>query len=608
MNFQSPASLLWFLPIGGFILALYLLRMRRRDFVVPASFLWPERQDEVRANSLFQKLRFNWLWVLQLLALAFLVAGLARWQVRQENVKGQVTVLVVDASASMQSTDVAPSRFEEAKKRAAAYAQAMQVGDQIAVIEAGATPRVLIGLDQESAKVKQAIENLKGEQTPSDVGESLRLAMALVGRTEDAKVILLSDGCFEPLGSLSQGKAQVTYEQIGKSDENLAIQALGTAQTPKGLEAYVGIKNFGTKLNKTAVSVYADSRLIFSEEINLDAGQVVGRTMLVPTDAKIVRAKLSQGGFLKADDERLVPGNPSGAVRVLVVTKGNIFLETGLSLDSRVVVDKALAVPTGELAKSPGTGTYDLVIFDSMPEVAVKAPVVCTFGEGGSGSIVSVAGKVKSPPIVTSSSTGVMDGVSFADVYLDAVYTAQLKSGSRALAKTREGVLAAEKTSPKHQIYFAFDLLNSDFPLSISFPVLLANLVDLTMGEDSTGLSTIVTGQSVGLAARDSADLSVVDPAGTKTMIPALNGRYVLRNFSQTGVYQVGDGDQQKTYLVNLVSERESKIAPEAEVTLTGNKTVGTRVLERFADLWKPLIALMLAVLGLEWFIFMRRS
>lgn len=608
LNFQSPASLLWFLPVGGFILALYLLRMRRRDFVVPASFLWPERQDEVRANSLFQRLRFNWLWVLQLLALAFLVGGLARWQVRQENLKGQVTVLVVDASASMLASDVSPSRFAEAQKRAQAYAQSMQAGDQMAVIEVGSTPRVLTGLDNESAKVQNAISNLKSGEAPSDIGEALRLAMALVGQTEEARIILLSDGCFEPVSNIRQGKATLLYEAIGESDENLAVQALGTAQTPKGLEAYVGIKNFSSRPGNTAVSVYADDRLVFSEQLTIQPGQITGKTVQLPSDAQIVKASLSEGGFLKSDDVRYVPGNPSGAIRVLVITKGNIFLETGLSLDSRVVVDKALAVPASEVATASGQGTYDLVIFDSMPEVPVKAPVVCTFGEGGASSIVTIGGKSRSPNIVTTSSEGVLDGVSFQDVYLDDVYTAQVKSGARALSKTRQGVLVAERTSPKRQIYFAFDLLNGDFPLSVSFPVLLGNLVDLAVGEEASGLSLISTGQMVGLAARSQTPLELIDPTGKKTSVPPLDGRYVLRNFDQTGLYQVGSGEETKRFLVNLISERESDIAPESEIALSGGKTAGTRVLERFSDLWKPLVALMLAVLAFEWFVFMRRS
>jgi Ca-activated chloride channel homolog len=81
MNLVSPWSLLWALPLMGIVVALYLMRMRRRDVVVPASFLWPPRTDEVRANAPFQRLRFSWLLLLQLLALALLVLALV-WPAR----------------------------------------------------------------------------------------------------------------------------------------------------------------------------------------------------------------------------------------------------------------------------------------------------------------------------------------------------------------------------------------------------------------------------------------------------------------------------------------------------------------------------------------------
>src|SRR3954470_14408010 len=109
---------MWLLPLAGIIILLYLLRMRRRDIRVPASFLWPERTDEVRANALIQKLRFSWLLVLQLLALTLVVFAVAKPQTKQHGLAGEVTVLVVDASASMGATDVKPSRFEEAKRLA----------------------------------------------------------------------------------------------------------------------------------------------------------------------------------------------------------------------------------------------------------------------------------------------------------------------------------------------------------------------------------------------------------------------------------------------------------------------------------------------------------
>jgi Ca-activated chloride channel homolog len=608
MSFQSPLALLWFLPVGGFILALYLLRLRRRDFVVPASFLWPERQDEVRANSLFQKLKFNWLWVLQLLALLALVLGLARWQMRQENVQGLTSVVIVDASASMGATDVSPDRFGVAVKRAEELVKAMKPGDRMALIEAGSNPKVLVGLSDDPAKLRQGVGTLARGDAPSDVGESLRLAMALVGRDAESRIVLFSDGCFDPVGAVARGKSQILFEPIGTKSDNLGIQALGTAQTPAGLQAYVGVKNFGLAEANSALTVYSDGKSVFSERVTVGPGQTVGRTVKLPGDAEVVQAKLDEGGFLKSDDVRWVPGDPAGSLRVLLVTKGNLFLETGLSLDARVVLDKSTTVPTTEKADSSGGGSYDLVIFDSLPEVPVKAPMVVTFGAGGLNSPVEVGSKVRSPEVVSVRDQGLLDGVSFEGVYLEDVYSVKPKAGAQALAKAANGPLVVLRENPKKQIYFAFDLLNGDFPLSVSFPIVLGNIVDMAAGSNKAGISNLVTGQTVGIPGKDGTTLRVQQPDGNEIIAKALNGRFTLRNFDQVGEYQVGEGEGAKGYLVNMISDRESTIAPVAEFAVAGGDAVKAKPMERFADLWKPLIAVMMGLLVLEWFVFMRRS
>src|SRR5437870_453460 len=114
MSFVHPEMLLWLIPPAAAIIVLYLLRMRRKDMRVPATFLWPSMTYEIRANSFFQKLRFNWLMVLQLLALTAIVVAAARPQMRERSLSGSATVIIIDASASMNATDVKPSRFSEA--------------------------------------------------------------------------------------------------------------------------------------------------------------------------------------------------------------------------------------------------------------------------------------------------------------------------------------------------------------------------------------------------------------------------------------------------------------------------------------------------------------
>ena len=60
------------LPI---IVAFYMLRLRRRDVPVGSTFLWQQLVRDVEANAPWQRLRFSWLLLLQLLIAALVVAG-----------------------------------------------------------------------------------------------------------------------------------------------------------------------------------------------------------------------------------------------------------------------------------------------------------------------------------------------------------------------------------------------------------------------------------------------------------------------------------------------------------------------------------------------------
>src|SRR4029453_9514118 len=105
MSLAAPASLLWLLLLFPIIIFFYLLKLKRREGVVSSVLLWAHLVKDVQANAPFQKLKRNLLLFLQLLTVFFLIVCLARPFVVVRALGGQNTVLILDASASMQSTD-----------------------------------------------------------------------------------------------------------------------------------------------------------------------------------------------------------------------------------------------------------------------------------------------------------------------------------------------------------------------------------------------------------------------------------------------------------------------------------------------------------------------
>ena len=86
------------LPI---IVAYYMLRLRRRDVPVGSTFLWQQLVRDVEANAPWQRLRFSWLLLLQLLIALVAVIAAARPFLTVSSDLAANVVLIVDTSASM---------------------------------------------------------------------------------------------------------------------------------------------------------------------------------------------------------------------------------------------------------------------------------------------------------------------------------------------------------------------------------------------------------------------------------------------------------------------------------------------------------------------------
>src|SRR5260221_14693114 len=100
------------------VIVFYLLKRKRVMKLVASTLLWQKFLAETQASAPFQRLRHNWLLLLQLLLLALVVFALARPYWAGDSKSSKLRVLILDASASMRATDVPPSRFEKARAEA----------------------------------------------------------------------------------------------------------------------------------------------------------------------------------------------------------------------------------------------------------------------------------------------------------------------------------------------------------------------------------------------------------------------------------------------------------------------------------------------------------
>src|SRR5215470_3407695 len=193
MNFLAPAAFVFAATIPVVVL-FYLLKRKRVVKLVSSTLLWQKFLSETQASAPFQKLRKNWLLILQIIMLIFAVLALSRPYFATKARPSQLRVVILDTSASMQATDESPSRFEKARAEAVKWVDSLAGSDQMVVLQAGANTEVKQSATTEKAALRRALEACICSDGPTRLGPALRMAESLVRDQRNAEIHLFSDG------------------------------------------------------------------------------------------------------------------------------------------------------------------------------------------------------------------------------------------------------------------------------------------------------------------------------------------------------------------------------------------------------------------------------
>jgi len=346
----SPWQWLLLLAIPPAVLSLYFLKLKRKQLSVPSTMLWRKAVEDVHVNSIWQRLRKNLLLLLQLLFLALLILACLRPGWNGLNRIGERRIYIIDNSASMQATDVDPSRLEAAKKKVRELISETSSDDVGMVIAFSDRADVRQGFTKERNKLISSLESIQPTMHNTDLTEALRAAAGLAnpGRSsfEDltdiqvadavpATVYLLSDGGFGDLGDFDVGKLRIEYIPIGELNTanvgivNFAVQR--SEDKENQLEAFARIINHGTNQVTFTASLELDGQLLdastVSIEPNAESGLLFELSELEQGRLKLI---VDYADSFAGDNVAYAAIRPARPINVLLVTPGNSALETAL--------------------------------------------------------------------------------------------------------------------------------------------------------------------------------------------------------------------------------------------------------------------------------------
>jgi Ca-activated chloride channel family protein len=610
MNFLAPNAM-WFLLALPAVVVFYLLKRKRVVKLISSTLLWQKFLAENQANAPFQKLRKNWLLLLQLLMLLLVIFALARPYFASEEKQSRLRVLILDSSASMQATDVAPSRFEAARAEAMKYVDGLRDNDQMIVLQAGAATEVKQSATSEKAALRRAVAATAPTDSITRLDEALRLAETLTKNQNDAEIHLFSDGAFPFPDGFENKPIPLVYHRIGTGGDNSGITAMDIRPNPENpaqRAIFANIANVSSNAMNARLELTFNNSPVDLRAVTLAPRASSPQVFIVDqTESGSFTLKLVVDDALSVDNEVSVISILPQPVKVLLLSTGNSFLEKALkfapNVDLSVTTDLNL-----------GGSEFDVVVVENAAPLEWPDSNLLVFNSWQTNWFTTV-GTLEAPQIVDWRNTHpLLRFVGFGDVQ---VYNSlAVKSPPWALPlveSPQSPLILAGEINNQRIVWVGFDTLDSNWPLRISFPIFIANAVDwLNPATSRAEMLSIQAGTPFRFRFEEAFDAaSVVLPNGkTAPLVVNTNSTEILfGDTGQRGLYTLKAGKSEIAFTVNLMDPGETDITPRDELPFgKSGRTEATAVQQASTELWRWIALAGLAMLMFEWWFYHKRT
>jgi hypothetical protein len=598
MGLLAPAALLATVVVLPPIIALYMLRMRRREQRISSTFLWRDLAREPVAQTPWQRLRQQPLLWLQLAVALVLVFALARPYLAVPGVASAHLILVLDHSASMAVAEAEGTRLALAQRQARELVDQGLIGGRVTLITIGDALRIPLTDSSDRRALRAAIDALQ-PLGGSDLRQALSVAAALAARARGSEIAIISDGNVR-LPEAFVAPVTTQFFPVGTRGDNVAITTLALDPGATGQQAYIQLQNHGPQAVERRLELWCDGRLTRAIDVTIAAGAEHVERFELDLTVATIEARLVGGDALALDDRAWASARLRGATRVAVLPGNDPYLPTALGLLDGV-----------ELVAPDAPVPADITILDGVVPDPLPAGHLVFIAPPRATEWFSVTGTLEFPVIRMSvEPSPLLQYVALGEVSVLRAMRIVPGAWAQVLATGSGAPLLLDGESAGRRIVvLAFALADSDLPLQVAFPVLLANIIN-ALAPDAAGSTGAVSGTPLRIPVRsDVVSLEVTAPDGTTRPLRIDAGVALVDDTRTPGIYRFAaqrrDGTRDAwSIAVNAVDPGESQVAPRPTLPIGQvngpGRAIGREVDGR-AEWWPPLAALVLVLVLLEW-------
>ena len=551
--------------------------------------------------------------------------------------------------------------------------------DEMTVISSHKRPIIHSPFTNHQKSLREAIHAIQSTDIGTNLDPAVDLAYAIAQTKPNPEIIILSDfqsvseallaklnSKTEEDGSTEESNQEIKHRliRIGEVTANVGITQFRVRKSlvnPFDYETLLRVVNAAEEERQFNVEVYFKDDLFDVRPYTLAPGE---------SKSEIFSNFTFEGGELKAVldiDDALSTDNVAYAalpkrerISVPLVTADNPFLEKALAVDEQIklTVLTPAEYEANILTESPNSQEqegYQVVIFDRYnPPTLGDGNYMFIYPPIGSSSLETSGTELKwdigeslETPIITDweRTHPILRHVHLENVQIGEAYQITPPATAQVLARSLESPVLFVDVVPNRKIVFvAIDILQSDLPLRIAFPVIIANTIQWFQQRSEIQEYYLHTGEvlrqqiepltAANLSQDVPRNVTISGPVEETWEIPIEQNEILFNQTQLSGFYEVkltnsslseattptGEEDSPleadasvkersgTLWAVNLSDEMESHIGTDPAI----EKLLEESVLPRGAALlrYPPWVYLVFIAVGLsvvEWFLYQRR-
>lgn len=602
MAFANPLALLGFLSLIPIVI-LYLIKPKPRDIKIPSlMFILDAERKEHRYETMLRKIIRDPLMLMQLLFLILLTLAMAApFYTANETVRADHTVIVIDASASMQAEN--PSRFDRAKDAAEKF-----VSGRTSIIMAKNIPVVVLQRGGRSG-AKDTLNRLAPGATDASIGDAILLATNMI-EDEKGAIVVISDFSNTDSDSIASSKMlanadgiDVTYKQVGNDAENIGITYGKLERKGDSYEYICNIKSYMDDKKTVPIEIFRNGKKTLTDSVTVPAysSELFALTDVEPGDTIV---SLKEKDSLEVDNRAYLAIPAVERRKILVVSEtknppAKIALNSLPDTKCKIVKPPVL----------PSFDDYDLVVIGNITKTSLLPGTfndLASFVQSGGSLVilassdlgdietegllpVQISGKAGAAALEISMPTEFTKDIAFEDVSAIKHLRSEPVDGAIVTVITDDNspMLAYQKHGSGTVFYSGFgegDSTWNDFHTRVDYPIFWRQIVDWMSGVRGIEEYNVRTGRMMSLGGMQ----EVTIPSGTVETDNLL--------FDEVGRYRIRDDD----IAANLYDPLESDLSihPMSEEARTLTPDLVKAEVEK--ELWTYLIILVMFVAGFE--------